>query len=231
MKFLLLLSTLFLGSCGETNPARYLGEPMGKEDIDGYTPVARAFITISKNDPSFSMILLKSLNPIQNAFAQSQSATVTYTAIENASITVDVAALIPVLSGGGDTLDLGSVTITDLKANKLKVCGPGNNQKCTQAVIRAYTTELVGFEGIEGFVNKTDLYGVPVSFGPTTASESVGLSSANAGILQSYTIPFNDNKLTQSDFADLDYVGAVDFSNAGVGSYEMTLVIELAVAL
>lgn len=203
---------------------------LNKKTSDGYIPVAQALIILERKENTTVGTILKELSPIRFAYAANQTATVTYVVSNQSSITIDTNSLIPVESGDGETLDLGSLTITQLRANKLNICGTGN-QKCTQAVIRVYTQELVGYTGISGFVNTDDSYGADVYFGQTTASELVGLTSTNSAIVQSYSIPANDNKIGLSDFPSPTYLGEVDLSNAGSGNYEMMLVVELALAL
>ena len=163
-------------------------------------------------------------------YLASQSTNVTYTVAEANDFTINTGN-ISVSETSESVLDFGSIDISQLKVNKLKQCGVSNDQKCTSAIIRAYTTEVSGHPGIGGFVNKTDGDGIPVKAGENTASSTVGLNVANAVTLDSYTIPASDKKLTASDFSGVVYEVEADFSNAGAGDYEMNLVIELAVAL
>jgi len=74
-------------------------------------------------------------------------------------------------------------------------------------------------------------YGVDVYAGKPTATELVGLGAENAAIVQTYTIPSNDKKLTLSDFPSPTYFIESDFSSAGYGDYKIDIVIEVAVAL
>lgn len=225
MRYLLgLCLLLLLFSCGNkpNNP-----NPIGKRGFDNYVPVARAYISIGK-DPSIAQKVLDALNPISSAYAATQNVSIVYTAAESATLTLNTAGVVPTLSGDTNTLDLGIIIATTVRTNKLKICGAGGNEKCTSAIIRAYTADVIGSEGIAGFVNTTDGYGVPAFIGPVTASDLLGLGLSSPVVLDEYVIPSNVNKLTESLFTDLDYVASVDFSNAGSGDYEMTLVIELA---
>ena len=224
---------LVIASCGKDGgdgTVSYPTNPTGQNGIDNYIPIAQAIVKLSNTENYAYQKILKYLNPIPTAYAAPiANATVTYTAIEIGSMTIDTSSL--VATNNGDTLDLGSLSITAIQANKLKVCGAANNLKCGTAVIRVYTQELVGFETIDGFVNTTDSYGVPVYSGKVTASEFLGLSSVNAAIVQSYTIPVSDRKINLSDFPTPTYLIQSDFSNAGAGNYEMTLIVELALTL
>ena len=161
----------------------------------------------------------------------STTTVVTYTVAEAKTFNLDLAALVPAEINDGDTLSFGTIEVDNLKVNKLKQCGPGDDQKCTSAIVRVYTEEVVGFPGISGMVNKDEGYSVPINAGEGSPSESVGLTDTNAAIVDSYTIPANDRKLRPNDFNGMTYVLESDFSNAGAGDYEATIVIELAVGL
>lgn len=233
MKYLLIFLMLIIAaSCGGDRPGPSQGHtpppPVDTPTPDGYIPVSQAIITIKQQEDTVAMKTLKMFNPISVAYAASESVTVTYVQAENSTMTLNTTALVPSMSTDGNTLDLGSITISDLRANKLKICGAGGNEKCTSAIIRIYTQELVGFAGIGGFVNKTDGYGIDTYAGKSTADTLVGLTSTNAATVQSYTIPSSDNKINLSDFPSPTYLMEVDFSNGGAGSYEMTIIVELA---
>ncbi len=98
-----------------------------------------------------------------NAAAQS----ITYTTPNQNNVDLDLAALKNAItesdeSTDGLTIDLGSLTLTGIKINKLKICGVGGNEQCTSAIIRVYTNAITSHPaGETGFINKTDSYGVP----------------------------------------------------------------------
>ena len=223
MKKLLVLFSLFvLTACGSGHNSEKL-DSVGVPRNDGYTPVAMASMTITSGS---DVALINKFSLIETAHAATTN--VSYTLAENVTFTINTANVSPILTG--DTLDIGTISISSLDTNKLKICGTNSNQKCGQAVIRIYTQALVAWPGVDGFVNTADGYGVPVSAGKTTANLPVGLGAVNSAFVQSYTIPSNDNRLTMADFPSPTYKLASDFSNAGSGSYSMTLVIELALA-
>lgn len=233
MKYILfsLLSLLVL-ACGSEHPTGKVHKPLnpvGKVDTTNFVPVSRAIVKISNTEEYAYHKVMRSCNPIAIAHAATTTTNVTYTSSGTGQITIDATNLIA--NEVDDTLELGSFTVTQLKTNKLKICGVGGDEQCTVAVIRIYTQDLVGFTGISGIVNTTDSYGVPVYAGKSNPLDNVGLSSSNAAILQSYTIQASDRRISLSDFPTPTYLLESDFSNAGSGNYEMTLVIELALGI
>lgn len=207
MKFIL-LAMLFLVSCGKPDGSdKVLTERLN----DPYIPVAQAKILVSQNNGVVKFNLL-------NFNAYAQTAPVTYVLAPSSTLSINATGLSPILDA--DILDIGSLTITDVSTNDLRVCG---GLKCNQAALRVYTQALVGFPGIAGMVNKTDGYGVDIF----TNASLVGLASTNAVNLQVISIPTNKNRIRTSDFTSLTHSFEADFSNAGVGNYETILVIEL----
>lgn len=156
--------------------------------------------------------------------------TVTYTVPDAKQFDVDVTAMVPVLDENTETLGLGAITIDKIKVTNLDVCGVGEDEKCTLAATRMYTTDVSGHPGISGFVNIDKGYGVPLSAGEVTATESVGMAGAEA-LLDSYTIPAGDKKLTAGDFGTMTYVAQADMSNAGYGDYKVEITIDLVVGI
>lgn len=247
MKFLLVLMTLgLLVGCGDSNTTNNNnsinnsfndnsddGNNDGDDNSgDGNTAVgADGFISVASGTIHISSKNAEASGNALTVRAPTTTTTVTYSSAEKGTLNLDVGSLTLVESLDENTLEFGSVTITKINVNKLKICGVGGDEKCTQAIIRIYSTELPAFLGMAGLINTTDGYGVDVYSGVLTATEPVGLDAINAAIVQSYTIPANDKKLTGDDFTDLTYVIEADFSNAGFGDYEMDLVIEVAVAL
>jgi hypothetical protein len=122
-----------------------------------------------------------------------------------------------------DSLDFGILDLTQLRDNNLSVCGVNNDQKCTRAVIRAYTTNTNG----PGLWNDIEGYGAPLS----ADNNELGLEVGNATILQDISISTNKRVIRSGDFTDLTYQIITDFSNAGVGSYSTTIIIEYALGL
>lgn len=219
-----MLSLLVLTACGTPTSSEKL-DTVGQPRNDGYIPVAMASMTISSNSND-EVALFRKFELIPTAHAATTN--VSYTLAENVTFTINTANISPILTG--DSLDIGSLTVTALDTNKLRICGANGNQKCGQAVIRIYTQALLAWPGVDGFVNTGDGYGVPVTAGKPAATLPVGLAAANAALVQSYTIPNATNRLLLSHFLTPTYKLAADMSNAGAGSYSMTLVIELALA-
>lgn len=210
MRFLSILAfCLFFVGCGSdrTRNPRAPG-PIPK---DKFTVIAKAEVTVTNAPGLFLASTINYTVPVANTFA------------------IDANGIAPAANQTGDTIVLGNIDISDLRVNDLYVCGAGSD-KCTTAVVRVYTTELSGYEGISGFVNTDDSYGIDV-----TVSESGGLSGvagldvAGSVTVDSYTIPSNDKKLTTADFSGVSYDFVADGTNAGAGSYEMSVTIEIAV--
>jgi hypothetical protein len=156
--------------------------------------------------------------------------TINYTVPDAKQFDVDVSAVVPAPDEVGSTLALGTLTIDKIKVTKLKVCGVGEDEKCTIAAIRIYTTDTAGHPGVSGFVNTDEGYGVPILAGEGTATELVGMSGAEA-VLDSYSIPASDKRLTGSDFGSMVYVIESDMSNAGFGNYQAEITIDLVVGI
>jgi hypothetical protein len=161
--------------------------------------------------------------------ANPTSVPISFVNAPNASMTVDTALFVAPALPVFDSASYGSLKITTLKDNNLKVCGVGGNTKCGTALIRMYTTGTAG----AGLYNAADGYGATISAGLSTTRATVGLTSANSAVVQTYTIPANKNNIRETDFspAVMQYNVDVDFSNAGAGTYTTTLVVEYGLAL
>lgn len=208
MKYLLILAALAM-SCGA-------------ERQNLRTQANKQWIVVGQTNISIKSLV---------GFNVTENTSVTYTSAETNNFAINLANIVAVESGDSNTLDLGSMDVSALKVNKLEQCGVGLDEQCTSAIIRVYTTDVTGHAGVAGFVNTTYGYGTPFLAGETTASQTVGITVANAAILDTYAIPANDKKLTISDFSGVVYEMEVDFSNAGAGDYEMNITIELALGL
>lgn len=139
------------------------------------------------------------------------------------TMTVDTSGFtIPTISN--TNLSFGELKISVLSDNNLRVCGSSGRAKCSAAVIRMYTTGTAG----SGLYNAADGYGMPIlaKLGSMTAL-TVGLETANAAIMQSYTIPNSQNVFRLNDLQPAPvYAMSSDFTEAGAGDYSTTLVIE-----
>jgi hypothetical protein len=165
--------------------------------------------------------------------------TITYTETSSGTVGIDEGSLntTPTPSEddtNGDTVDLGSLTMGSIKINNLNQCGAGGTDKCTSAIIRVYTNDLGGADvDLGGFVNITDHYdGQPVTITGSSGDAVIGHKVDNAVTVSTYTIPPGDRRLRNKDFTDagqsLSFPMVVDFNNAGVGDYSMSIEIEVA---
>ena len=121
----------------------------------------------------------------------------------------------------GNILELGVLSVSTLLDNHLRQCPsgpPGPGVRCSQAAIRVYTQGA-----IPGFVNLTDnTYGVPL----LAEGNEVGLGVLNSVDLTTFNIPNNMNVLRLTNLSKTDFEIQSDFTNAGMGNYEVTLVVE-----
>ena len=212
MRGLLVLTLFFTFSCGKKvfvpNPiSKTLSAKCGDNRGDGRKVVGCLEITVSKSDDAASIV---------------------YVSAVNENFQIDESQLTVSLSQDENTLSLGNISVTKANTNKTKICGTTNDQQCTSAIIRVFTTELSGYAGVSGFVNKTDNYGVPVKVTDNNSTkQTVGLSATNAAIADTIDIT-NRKKISLSNWNTTTFPAEVDFSNAGYGNYEMTLTVEMA---
>ena len=226
----ILLTLVTLTACG---PGFKASSPLSQPGVpaaDGSVVVGRAIVQVSTPGEFLTMsgkmlrLFRELIEPM--AYASSTpgrgSTTVTYTNAPTVTYTLNVSGLAPTFTPTftSETLNLGSVTISALTDNNLKVCGSGS-QKCTQSLIRVYTTGSTA-----GFLNTGDTYGTPVYAGTLNPTTQVGLTSAAAVVVQQFTIPASENKQHLTDFPSPTYAISSDFSNAGSGNYSMALVVE-----
>jgi hypothetical protein len=64
----------------------------------------------------------------------------------------------PAAPSEGD-VSFGSIDVSDLFDNQLKVCGSGGNAQCRTAIVRVYTKDMAG----SGLWNSEGGYGLPIS--------------------------------------------------------------------
>lgn len=202
------------GSPGGSSPSAPINTPLD----DGGIVRGRAEYQVYASNDYAILRFFKDLLP--KAYAATGATTVTYTNAASVSFTINVSNF-AATGFTGDTLNLGSVALSTIDDNSLKVCGAGSNQKCTQAVIRVYTTGSVS-----GFVNTADAYGAPVHAGSLNPGSAVGLNTAGAVQVQVVSIAANKNRLKIADFPTPTYNVTSDFSNAGAGNYNMNFVVE-----
>jgi len=219
----MIFATIFLvsacgGSVTEAPSPNTPLEPVGSPTSDGSVVHGRAIITVTNQQPTAMNKLFQKIF-IAQAYAQSNSSTVTYTDADTTVFTVNTTSL-GATGFTGTTLNLGKIALAAISDNNLEVCGTNGTTQCTTAVVRVYTTG-----SIAGFVNTAGSYGAPVYSGTTTP---VGLTVANAVVLKSVNLPATKHAVIPTDFPAANYTITSDFSNAGAGSYSMTFVIEYA---
>lgn len=214
---------LMLSACGgaPTYSTEAPTAPIGVPGADGLTVHGRAWVTVTSAAPTPYAWVFRAFTP-PTAYAASGSANVTYTNSPSTSFAINASNLV---AAGltGNTLSLGSVSLAGLSDNNLKVCGSGGATKCTQALIRVYTTG-----SIAGFVNAADAYGAPVYAGTLNPTTALGLGSAGSVPVQTLTIGASKHTVSLADFPSPTYSVTSDFSNAGAGGYSMVFVVEYA---
>lgn len=121
-------------------------------------------------------------------------------------------------------VSFGSLDVTALRDNALRVCGTGGNQRCATGTVRMYTTGTAG----AGLYSTAEGYGLPIKSGANT----VGLGAANAATAATTTIANNMRVLKLNNFTTatkLVIPVSVDFTDAAASSYASTLVVEYVV--
>lgn len=212
---------LLISACGSPkNPAPSLqsGPGLPQLDFDPATVVVRARGVLE--------VSTKSSGTIVRVVGQSGTVPVEVVNAPAATFALDTSKFVPPTISA-DPLSFGSIRVSVLSDNQLRVCGTGGNQKCTYAILRVYTTGTAG----PGLYNAADSWGAPIT-STLTAPLSVGLDAANAAVMQTYTIPGSKRTLRLVDFSPSPTYGIhVDFTDAGAGTYSTTLVVEYALAL
>lgn len=230
-KLVLLFGLLALTACGPDDQFRPIDTSnlpaMDQPGVDTLIVHSRAVLNLTvANGQTVSQKIMNLLMPV--AFAVNPQATqpITVTNGANTTWTVSNAAfIIPTISNA--ILDFGSLNVTALNDNNTKVCGGGGNNKCTTAVIRMYTTGTTG----AGLYSAVDAYGNPITGSQTSGTVgTIGLGVANAYELQTWTIPNSRHTVTKADFAaPTTYNVKVDMTDAGVGTFTTTIVLEYGV--
>lgn len=199
---------------------------LGPSLIDESIVRGIALVSVSSDQTSSIVKLFKEIFFLKSATASTGTTTVTYNNAPSVTFTLNTATL----TGGaftGNILSMGAVTVSALKDNNLKLCGGGGNQKCTTAILRVYTTGSVA-----GFVNTSDSpqYGVPVFVSGLNPATALVIGSPGVNVDQVTGIPSSKHTIQLSDFAPTTYNVTSDFSNAGSGTFQMTFVVEYALA-
>jgi hypothetical protein len=163
----------------------------------------------------------RSLRATGARFATKGSATqgISATVAAAVTFTVDVSNFQNAVPTSGVT-SFGSLDVTALRDNALRVCGNGN-QKCTSGTIRVYTSGTAG----DGLWSDVEGYGLPIK----TGASVIGLGAANAVTASTTTFGANVRVLKLADFTSspaLVIPVSVDFTDAAAASYSSTLVVE-----
>lgn len=239
MKILLtLVSLLSLAAC--QNHFKFystrIPPVMIADPIDDSIVVSRAVITI-QNGQVISFNRYKPINLIDllmpkalaytGSTPPSATVNITYTnaASSSFSLTSGSISTSPTFSLDGLTLDFGSVSLSNLDDNKLKVCGGIGTQagvgttKCNTAIVRVYAASGDA-DGV--FCNSADLYCVPMKVNGSV----FGVGAANAQNVLTYNIPASTNRLRKSQLGVTSWPLDADMSNAGTGNYSATIIVE-----
>jgi hypothetical protein len=153
----------------------------------------------------------------------SRSQPISATVAEAVTFTVDTGSFTPGTPSDG-VVSFGSLDVTALRDNALRVCGTNGNQRCTSGVVRIYTSGTPG----GGLWSTVEGYGLPI----LTGSSPIGLGAASAVDVDTAAIANNQRVLKLSDFTTTPSIVipiSVDFSDAAAGSYSSTLVVEYVV--
>jgi hypothetical protein len=148
---------------------------------------------------------------------------VTSTVAPSVQFTVDDSGFsVPSEIVEGD-IDFGQFSLNQLRDNKMRVCGAGGSDRCTEAAIRVYTQGAPG----SGFWHSVDEYGAPIK----ASSIEVGLDAADAAIVATYAIPTRKRVVKLKDFTGANNTPllipiSVNFDDAGAGDYSSTIVVE-----
>lgn len=228
MKKIMVLAFLALTACGQQQfqPVTAVIPANGPSTIDDSIVRGVALVTVTTTQVSAFFKFINNLI-MPTAIAQSTASTVvTYNNASAVTFTINTTALI---AGAftGNTLSLGSVTVSALKDNNLKLCAPGGNTKCTTAIMRVYTTGSTA-----GFINTTDTpqYGAPVFASGLNPTTPLIIGSPGTAVQQVTGMASSKHTVQLSDFPTPTYNITSDFSNAGTGSYSTTFVVEYALA-
>lgn len=207
------LNTLLLvclAGCGGANSYKEGYSRLEQDDFAQGNYIVRARSEMPLNINDANMYAASSNAPINVSMSASVTFSLNLAGLNPPAITIDL-------------LNFGNIAISDLKDNNLKVCGGGGNQKCNNAYIRIYT---IGAN--PGLYDATEGYGIPMF----ANSLLIGHTNSAATTVSSYAIPISKKNLKLSDFSPTpNYVIQADFSNASIGSFSTTLVVEYILGL
>ncbi len=128
---------------------------------------------------------------------------------------------------GSGVTSYGTLDVTVLLDNNLRVCGAGGSTKCTSAGLRIYSSGTPG----AGLWNDDENYGLPISSDAAT----IGLNAAGAVVLDLVGIGphhvfklcyFTQTSCDNNPLEPFKIPVAVDFADAAAGTYHSKLMIE-----
>lgn len=216
---LALVSTAFLGcggGGGASAPGAGAGGPLPEIPYDANSFIVKSRFTAEiSTDASGAMKVAAVGNPV--------NIPVTVINAPNVKVTFDTSGfVVPAVSN--QVLSFGTLKLTELMDNNLKVCGADGKTRCSGAAVRMYTTGVAG----SGVYSAADGWGAPiVATNAAGQSLRVGLGAENAAVVQSQSFANGKNVFRLSDFTSAsDYGVSADFTDAGAGDYSTTLVIE-----
>lgn len=223
--FCLILALSLVGCTGSSSGStKSPGLPPINIAHDNVIVKSRAVFTISAGTPTVAARVFNFLVP--TAYASSGSQFVSVVNSPSSTLTLDATNFSPPAISNA-VLDFGNIQVSDLLDNNLNLCGVGGDEQCGTALLRIYTTGTAG----AGLYNAVDDFGAPILAGPNGgALATVGLDPANSIIVDAISIPASKHVVRLSDFTNQDFQFQIDFTDAGAGAYETTLVIEYALA-
>lgn len=120
-------------------------------------------------------------------------------------------------------VNYGSLDVTSLYDNRLRVCGVNGREKCKTAALKIFTRGKGA-----GFWNEVDGYGAPI----LTNGNNVGLDVGGAYVVKTVNITPLKFVVKFSDFSPdnkpFQIPVSIDFTDAPYGDYATTLVIQYA---
>lgn len=218
------LFLLFLLSCGGGNLVNV--PDIGTPDQDGYVSISQSRLCVG-NEPSCGQLnafyrAAEFFSPISLAYASlSPSVSISYTSAISGTMTL--ASFPPVNETDPAQPVFGTVGLTAFDSNDLRKCGPGLNQRCTQAIVRAFvSSRSVNFVN-DGAIVRID--GAEILDGVNNSTTLITGNIGNRNRIRNSPAGQNPFGGAQTDLGEL----TLDLNNANFGSYSATIVIELAI--
>lgn len=213
------LSVFLLIGCGSHIDSSGVSNSPTSVNPDNLVVKGQAVFDVDVSPATGELVAMAVTGPTPSA---SGSFPVTVTVSPSTIMTLNTSAFsVPTITSA--ILDFGTIALSALSDNNLVLCGTAGNQHCNTALIRMYTTGQNG----AGLWNSSGAYGAPITAGISGGTLStVGLGSANAAVLQTISLASSKNVVHLTDFTASNFDVKIDFSNAGVGSYQTTLVVE-----